>query len=303
MDLRLLKTFTAVVDAGTISLAADELMISQPALTRQIQQLERQAGVQLFLRHKGRLDLSPAGHKFVDAARSVLSSAEAAKALADSLAAGRITRLRMVAPTTTLTDVLAPFLAEAPPDDPLITVEEATYPAALAGLMSGIDLAILTAPPPHRLRTMRVAVLPLWAYVHSNHRLALSDEVSVTELARHRLITLDGTARARQLLDESLVQAGVSAPEIIECRNPHVAQALAAADRGVAVLSDDSRFGLHGLRVTTPRGPLTLTLHAGWDPRHHAAEELKRLVERLASFCSHRYGDVGDAPPAGHADE
>ncbi|MFC7363250.1 LysR family transcriptional regulator [Nocardioides astragali] len=296
MDLRLLNSFTTVVAVGTVSKAAAELMITQPALTRQIQQLERQLGFELFVRHKGRLELSAAGLKFVDAARTVLASAEAARSVADSLAAGRLARVRMAAPTTTLTDVLAPFLAELLTDDPLITVEEATYATAVTGLRSGVDLAVFTAPPPRFLHSRRVAVLPIWAYVHPGHPMASSGRVSVPELAAHRLIVLEGTARARQLLDESLVQHGVAAADLIECRNPQVAQALAAARRGVAVLSDDARFGLTGLPISTPQGALTLTLHAGWDPQHHAAGTLDDLARRLRAFCATRYGCQGDAP-------
>ena len=96
---------------------------------------------------------------------------------------------------------------------------------------------------------------------------------------------------ARLLLDEGLVAAGVAAPELLECSNPQVAQALAAAGRGVAVLSDDPRFDLVPLRIRTADGDLTLTLHAAWDGRHHAAGELARLADRLAAFCEQRYAD------------
>ncbi len=289
MDIRLLTSFTAVVDAGTISQAAAELMITQPALTRQIQQLERLAGIALFTRHKGRLELTPAGHTFLDAARVVVTSVRAAQAVATSLAAGRLAHVRVAAPTTTLTDVLAPFLAELAPEDPLITVQDATYRSAIASLRTEVDLAVVTAPPPRHLHSRQVAVLPIWAQVPVGHELSGSAELSVAQLALHKLVVMDSSTRARQLVDECLIQAGVAAPEIIECRNPHVAQALAAAGRGVAVLSDDPRFGLHGIPIATAQGPLTLTLHAGWDPQHHAAAELGELADRLAIFCASRY--------------
>ena len=289
MDIRLLTSFTAVVDAGTVSQAATDLMITQPALTRQIQQLERLAGIALFTRHKGRLDLTPAGRTFLDAARLVVNSMQAAQSVATALAAGRLSHVRVAAPTTTLTDVLAPFLSELAPDDPLITVHDATYGSAMRSLRSEVDLAVVTAPPLRHLHSRRVAVLPIWAYVPAGHELSDSAEVSVAQLAAYKLVVMDNSTRARQLLDECLIQAGVAAAEVIECRNPHVAQALAAAGRGVAVLSDDPRFGLHGTRIATAQGPLTLTLHAGWDPNHHAAAELGELADRLASFCATRY--------------
>ena len=107
---------------------------------------------------------------------------------------------------------------------------------------------------------------------------------------------LDPSARARRLLEEALVHDGAVASDLIECSNPQVAQALAAAGRGVAVLSDDPRFGLRSMRILTSRGHLTLTLHAGWDPSHHAAPELEQLAIRLQAFCAERYAPYRRGP-------
>ena len=293
VDLRLLSTFRTVAELGSVSAASRRTLVGQPALTRQLQQLERQVGLALFAREGGRLVLTPGGRRFLDAAVEVLETAETARSLARSLAAGRLDRVRAAAPTTTLTDVLAPFLATLAPDDPLITVEEAHAAEAVAGLRSRYDLALVTAPPPAALRSQQVAVLPVWAHVAPGHPLATGDEVPVAELAGHRLLVLGPTARSRQVLDAGLVEAGVAPQELLECSNPQVAQALAAAGRGVAVLSDDPRFDLVPLRVRTAGGALTLTLHAAWDGRHHAADELAGLAGRLRRFCAERYGDTG----------
>ena len=297
VDLRLLSTFRTVAELGSVSAASRRTLVGQPALTRQLQQLERQVGLALFARDAGRLVLTPGGRRFLAAAVEVLDTAETARSLARSLAAGRLDRVRAAAPTTTLTDVLAPFLATLAPDDPLITVEEAHAPDAVAGLRSRYDLALVTAPPPPALRSLQVAVLPVWAHVARAHPLARGDEVALTELGAHRLLVLGPTARSRRVLDEALVAAGVAATELLECSNPQVAQGLAAAGRGVAVLSDDPRFDLVPLRVMTTGGALTLTLHAAWDDRHHAADALALLAGRLRDFCAERYGDTGQVRP------
>ena len=287
----MLTTFRTVAELGSVSAASRALLVGQPALTRQLQQLERQLGLELFARDGGRLALTPGGGRFLEAAVEVLDRAQAAQALARSLAAGRLAHVRAAAPTTTLTDVLAPFLATLAPDDPLITVEEEHYAEAVRGVRSRYDLAIVTAPPPADLRSRRIAVLPVWAHVAPGHPLAGDPEPSVADLAGHRLLVLRATARSRRVLDEGLVEAGVAASELLECSNPRVAQGLAAAGRGVAVLSDDPRFGLVPRRIRTRDGHLTLTLHAAWDGRHHAAGELAALADRLADFCAQRYGD------------
>ena len=290
MDLRLLTSFATVVTTGSVSAAADELHITQPALSRQLQQLERELDLALFRRDRRRLVLTAAGQSFLVAAQGVLSEAAAAENLASMLAAGRVERIRAMAPTTTLTDVFAPFLATLDEDDPLITVEEATYADAIHALQSRADLAVVTAPPPRALGSRRVARLPVWAYVSASHPLAGRASVTVAELAEDRIITLGSNARPRQLLEEALIEEGVSAREVVECSNPQVAQALAAAGRGVALVSDDPRFDLRQLLVETGGGALTLTLYAAWNRDHHAAATLERLADRLVDFCEARYG-------------
>jgi DNA-binding transcriptional LysR family regulator len=293
VDLRLLSTFRTVAELGSVSAASRRTLVGQPALTRQLQQLERQVGLALFAREGGRLVLTPGGARFLAAAVEVLEAAETAGTLARSLAAGRLDRVRAAAPTTTLTDVLAPFLATLSPEDPLITVEEAHHVEAVRGLRSRYDLAIVTVPPPDGLCAERIAVLPVWAHVAAGSSLAREAEVPLERLAASRLLVLDPSARSRRLLDESLVEAGVAARDLLECSNPQVAQALAAAGRGVAVLSDDPRFDLVPLRIRTSTGHLTLTLTAVWDERHHAADELGSLARRLSAFCAERYAGEG----------
>lgn len=290
MDLRLLTTFVAVADAGSVTAATETLVITQPALSRQLQQLERQLGIVLFDRQRHRLTLTAAGRRFLGAARAVLTSAEVARSLAASLAEGRLARVRIAAPTTTVVDMVAPFLATLGPDDPLITVEEAQYAAAIGSLRSGNDLALVSAPPPRHLATRKVAVVPIRAYVNSSHPLARAGEVSLDELAEHRLIMLGTSSRPRRIVDDAFVEAGLPNPDIVECSNPQVVQALAAAGRGVAVGTEDPCFDLTPLDVRTPRGRLTVTVHAAWDTAHHAADELDRLAKRLSDYRLHRYG-------------
>jgi DNA-binding transcriptional LysR family regulator len=291
MDLRLLRTFQLVARTGTVSAAAETLRVTQPALSRQVRQLERELGFDLFTRDRGRLVLSSAGRRFLEASEQILAGVSAAESLAGQLRAGRLTRLIVAAPTTTLTDVLAPFLATFYDDDPLTTVEEADFAAALDGLRSGVDLAIVTSPPPDGLASRRIAVLPIWAYVPADHHFARLRQISVGHLAGLDLVVLRPGPRPRQLIDEAMIDEGVAPGSLIECGNPQVAQALAAAGRGVAVVSDDPRFGLVPLRIALRDGRfLTLTLHAAWRPDHHAAEQLARMAARLSQFCGIRYG-------------
>ena len=65
VDTRLLRYFAVVVAAaeGNLTRAAERLLVSQPALTKQIRQLENQLGVQLFTRSRAGMTLTSAGQK------------------------------------------------------------------------------------------------------------------------------------------------------------------------------------------------------------------------------------------------
>jgi|SRR5579871_2003607 len=80
MELRHLRYFVAVADAGSLTVAAEQtLHTSQPSLSRQIRDLEQEVGVQLLTRSAQGIELTAAGKAFLEHARMVLLQTEAAK--------------------------------------------------------------------------------------------------------------------------------------------------------------------------------------------------------------------------------
>ncbi len=79
MELRHLRYFVAVAEAGNLTVAAQQMLhTSQPSLSRQIRDLEDEVGAQLLTRKARGIELTPAGRAFLDHARVVLSQVEAA---------------------------------------------------------------------------------------------------------------------------------------------------------------------------------------------------------------------------------
>jgi DNA-binding transcriptional LysR family regulator len=299
MELRTLRYLLAVVDSGSVTAASHQVHIAQPSLSRQLRQLETELGVTLFNRERGRLSLNPAGQRFVPIARDLIARADAATIAASSFAAGRLDRITIAAPPTTMTDVIAPFLATLRPDDPFPSVIESDPPAVYDALRHGADLAISTEQPPAQLAARMIAVFPIWLYVRPDHPWADQGSVELEQLADEQLLLLPIGFKPRQLIDEAAARSHVELMSVAEVGSSELAQALAAAGRGVAVVSDDSRFGLLGLRIVAGGRDLTLQLHAGWDARHHAGPAIATLVERITEFCIARYG--ASAAPASSA--
>ncbi|RUU50926.1 LysR substrate-binding domain-containing protein [Mesorhizobium sp. M2C.T.Ca.TU.002.02.1.1] len=88
LDLRQIRYFVAVAEAGNVGRAAEQLHISQSPLSRQIMQLEEQLGVALFERAKQRVHLNAEGRAFLAEARALLANAARLEELGRNLASG-----------------------------------------------------------------------------------------------------------------------------------------------------------------------------------------------------------------------
>lgn len=290
MELRSLRYLISVVDSGSVTAAAAEVRVAQPSLSRQIRQLERELGLDLFDRRNGRLFLTPAGRRFLPVARDLIGRSDTALAAAAAFAAGRLDQITIAAPRTTMTDVIAPFVATLGPNDPFTSIIETDPPAVYQTLTNQADLALSTEPPPPQLATKLVATLPIWLYIRADHPWSDRSQVTLGELADQELLLLPTGFTPRQAIDAAAATAGIRLPLITEVRSGEIAQALTAAGRGLSVVSDDPRFGLIGLPIHSRGDVLTVDLHAGWDAGHHAASALEALVIRLCHFCIDRYG-------------
>lgn len=90
MELRHLRYFVAVAEELHFGRAAERLSIAQPPLSQQIQQLEKELGFALFLRTQRRVELTPAGHLFLEESRAILSGLEHAVAAGRRVARGEV---------------------------------------------------------------------------------------------------------------------------------------------------------------------------------------------------------------------
>src|SRR5688500_1226945 len=109
MEIRQLQHAVAVVDEGGLTAAADAVGITQPALSQSIATLERELGLQLFVRGR-QVVLTPAGEAFLGPARQVLRAAAAVRDAAAEMTELRAGRLDLVALPTLAVDPLTELL-------------------------------------------------------------------------------------------------------------------------------------------------------------------------------------------------
>jgi DNA-binding transcriptional LysR family regulator len=189
-NVRLLRYFLAVGDAGTFTEAAEILHVSQPALSQQIKKLEGELGFALFQRGTRRVTLTPRGRDLISSARQVIEAAEAYRSHARSLAGGtqELTIGYRAAHETTRAVVDA-FHAFRPD----IAVKLRQYPMAAthAGLDVGdVDLAVLRLPIVlSGLQTLTLYTEPRVALLPSDHALACRTRIHLADLASLPWIT------------------------------------------------------------------------------------------------------------------
>jgi DNA-binding transcriptional LysR family regulator len=187
VDTRLLRYFAAVAAEGNLTRAAEQLFVSQPALTKQIKQLEGQIGLKLFTRSRAGMTLTAAGEALASYTPAVLSVWERAirEAVAAASGAARVLRVGFMssAANEATQEIVAAFSRCRP--GWRVDLRQAAWSDNTAGLAGGdVDVAILRLPFAGQEK-MRIEVLltePRWVALPASHSLAAQDEVGFHQL-------------------------------------------------------------------------------------------------------------------------
>jgi LysR family hca operon transcriptional activator len=241
MELRHLRYFVAVAEAGSLKLAAEKwLHTAQPSLSRQIRDLEREVGVPLLTRSVHGIELTAAGRAFLDHARLSLMQADAAAEAARRTA----TRTKAVFAIGFLTGQEAAWLPPAARilGDALPNIEirvSSGFSTTLADdLVRGkIDIAFLRPEPEPDLEYKLVVKEPLVAILPSDHPLAARKVVDPRDLIGEIFIGISDVPRVlRGVVNGYLKRSGVEIVPHLEIDNFAMAISLVTSERGVALL-------------------------------------------------------------------
>jgi LysR family hca operon transcriptional activator len=242
MELRHLRYFVAVAEAGSLTVAAEQrLHTSQPSLSRQIRDLEDEVGAQLLTRAARGIELTPAGRAFLEHARLVLSQVETAAEAARRAAhpakpcfsIGFLTGHEL----TWMPEALRILRDELPNIDVMISSQ---YSPRLAdALLKGtVDAAFLRREKGVPELEYRVLVKePLVVVLPSDHRLAALQAISPQDLVGEPFVIVSDTAPVlRVVIDNYLRRSGIKITPNHEADHLAMGMSLIASTRGVGLL-------------------------------------------------------------------
>jgi LysR family hca operon transcriptional activator len=241
MELRHLRYFVAVAEAGSVTLAAQKrLHTAQPSLSRQLRALEEEVGVPLMTRGVRGIVLTAAGQAFLEHAKLILAQAQAATEAArkaatpakPSLAIGVLVGHEtdwLPRSTSLLRDEL--FGAE-------IKVSSGFSTTLANDLQNGtLDVAFLRHEPDTDLVFKLVETEPLVAILPSDHRLAAKQALHPRDFENETFIGISKIPRLlRSAVNSYLRRSGVTTVPHLEIDNFAMAISLVASTRGVGLL-------------------------------------------------------------------
>ncbi len=273
MELRHLRYFVAVAEAGSVTVAAEKrLHTAQPSLSRQLRDLEHEVGAPLFTRVARGVELTPAGHAFLDHARRAIG--EAAEAVRAARQAARPAKPGFSVGFLTgqevdwLPHVTRMLRAELPRIE--FKVVSLYSPDLADALQNGeIDLGFLRVEPRPDVAYRVIAREPLVAVLPSDHRLAAAAAVDVRELASEAFVGFSDVPHVlRAVVDDYLHRSGVALTPAFRIDNFAMGLSLIASTRAVGLLPTYVEPLLPWSVVSRPLAgePPTIDLAVGWRP-------------------------------------
>lgn len=294
MDLRHLRAFVAVATAGTVSKAALELRIAQPALSRQIVNLESELGVRLFDRIRRRLVLTSEGEQLLQDCRAILGGVNALSERAQQIGRGDSGILRVGATPQMMEGVFARFLHNFAQRWPnvKVTLTEG-FGNQLRQMLERGDLHLCITliqslgSTLQELQSVELPPIEFLAACHKSLDLGPADSIDIRRLAPHPLLLHDKSIVQRQTFDGACRFAGFKPNVFFESRTPHTLLAFAAAGHGIAIIPSvlpTDRYRLRILRITHRGKPLREPFAMFWMKKRPLPPYAVAFCEALSSY-------------------
>lgn len=284
MNLRQLEYFVAIAERGSLTAAAEELLVSQPSLSQQVRALERELGGRLFERLPRGVRLTTAGQELLGEARATLRHAQRARRSVREALELEVGRLEVAVTTSAALGILPVVLREWQRRHPEIEVSLLEFPHRRAldeAVRDGAgDVAVGSLPeswsgPLRRLGWEEfVVVLP------EGDPLLERDGVTLSELADRRWVHFAPGHGLAEVVDLCCARAGFSPRVAVRTSQVAAAPLFAATGLGPALVPEHivPSALVHLVRPAAPRPVRVVCAYtrADWTPLTRAFLETVR---------------------------
>lgn len=292
MDLHHMRHFMAVAEELNFSRAARNLNIAQPALSQSIKRLEASLGLELFIRSRKKVELTPAGRIFIAETKATLAQVERAQLMARRTATGELGRLTIGYVTPAVFKVLPTIIRNFQNESPDIevqfeelSVEEQIRKLSLGELDLGIILGRHELPQDIQLEFLRY--IDVAAAIPSSWPLAEREEIRLTDLKGQPMITVPRD-RNPDIYDEFVSacrMVGFSPKFVHEVAHPLTVLSLVAGGFGIGLIGGaTTSFWVKDVTLTpivdAPGDSIVRSMFVAWIPRAESPA-LERLLSSI----------------------
>ncbi|WP_433296138.1 LysR family transcriptional regulator [Actinoplanes sp. CA-030573] len=299
LELRHLRMVLAIAEAGSVTKAAASLGLAQPALTTQLQRIERILGGPLFTRDRRGVAPTPLGDLVLARARVLIPAVTGLHDEASELiTAGGDARYRLGATNGPIVAGLVRRLGDAHPGGPVSIhstwSENEVAQMTVAGRLDYAVVGACSTPPgvlPAGLTWRAISIDAVWVLLNDEHPLAGRDEVGLGELAGEAWITAPGDGCFLECFAAACAREGF-APRSPTSIDASSAFDMVAGGSAVALCQGLVRSAPGTVAVPLRGVPLRWRHLLGWDPdgpaAAHAAEVFGYAVEAYLEIVGQR---------------
>ncbi|HTT39386.1 MAG TPA: LysR family transcriptional regulator [Burkholderiales bacterium] len=247
-----MRVFEAVARLASVSAAARELHLTQPAVSMQVKQLEEQVGLPLTERVGRRIQLTDAGEEVALHARRLAQQVREAEAALDAMKGLRAGRIDIGVVSTAkyfAPRLLAEYQRRHPDIDLKLSVANR---AEVVQMLHDhvVDVAIMGTPPQHfECEAARIAEHPLAWLASPQHPLAALANIEPARLNEERLIVREPGSGTRGAMDRYLRAHRIHPAQMLEMSSNETIKQAVMAGMGIAFLSEHTV----GLELQTRR--------------------------------------------------
>jgi len=296
LNFRQLEIFNAVVEEGSTTRSAMRLGLSQPAVSRNVTQLEKDLEFSLFRREGGRLipteaalRLHAATKKAFDSLEDVVSSARNK----ESVTRGQINIAAVPSLSLSLLpSAITTFIKDYP--DIKISIETRTSRSSMEMVADQrVDAALVSMPITHPgLRTELVATPKAVVVLPKGHRLAEKEIIDIPDLKGENLIPLSRSHNSRHRIDDLFASEGMLLDVKIETSTIEMACVLVEEGLGVTIVNEITaeRHRNHGIVIRPFRHAMNYAYAFAFPANQPPSEITRIFATHLKQYVADRAG-------------